>query len=155
MDITDLVARECVVASLPASDKPQLLRDLSQRAAKQLAIDGQAILNALQAREALGSTGVGHGIALPHARVKGLERFFGLFARLERPIDFASIDQRPIDLVFLLLIPEQAGNDHLTALAAVSRRLRDREVAARLRGAKTGREIYDILAAAPRSMPGS
>ena len=145
MDIADLITPQCVVATLRAGDKSQLLRELSERAAKVLAIDTQSILDALRSREMLGSTGVGHGIALPHARVPGLERFFGLFARLERPINFDAIDDRPIDLVFLLLIPEKAGDDHLAALACVSRRLRDREVADGLRAAKTGAELYDFL----------
>jgi PTS system nitrogen regulatory IIA component len=145
VNITDLIAPDRVITALRVSDKPQLLRELSQRAAKLLAIDTQAILDALQAREALGSTGVGQGIAVPHARISGLPRFFGLFARLERPIDFTAIDERPVDLVFLLLIPDQAGGDHLAALASVSRRLRDREAAAQLRAAKTAAEIYNVL----------
>lgn len=134
-----------MLASLGASDKPGLLRDLAQRAAKQLAIEPPAVLDALQAREALGSTGVGQGIALPHARLAGLDRFFGLFARLPRPIEFDAIDERPVDLIFLLLIPERAGNDHLAALAAISRRLRDPAVATRLRAAKTARDLYGLL----------
>jgi PTS system nitrogen regulatory IIA component len=145
VNITELIAPDRVIAALRVSDKPQLLRDLSQRAAKLLAIDTQAILDALQTREALGSTGIGQGIAMPHARIAGLHHFFGLFARLEGPIDFTAIDERPVDLVFLLLIPDQAGNDHLAALACVSRRLRDREAAAQLRAAKTDAEIYTIL----------
>ena len=145
MNITDLIAPDRVIAALRVASKPQLLRELSQRAAALLAIDTPAILDALQAREALGSTGVGQGIAVPHARIAGLPDFFGLFARLERPIDFTAIDQRPVDLVFLLLIPDQAGNDHLAALACVSRRLRDRAAAAQLRAAKTDAELYAIL----------
>lgn len=145
MDIADLITPQCVIAAIRASDKAQLLRELSERAAKLLAIGSQTILDALRSREMLGSTGVGRGIALPHARVAGLEQFFGLFARLERAINFDAIDDRPIDLVFLLLIPEQAGDDHLAALACVSRRLRDREIADGLRAAKTGAELYDVL----------
>ena len=145
MDIADLITPQRVIASLPAGDKPQLLRDLSERAARQLGIDSETILNALRSREMLGSTGIGQGIALPHARIAGLEHFFGLFARLERPINFDAIDDGPVDLVFLLLIPEQAGNEHLAALAAVSRRLRQREVAARLRSAKASSELHEIL----------
>ena len=147
VNITDLIAPDRVIAALRVSDKPQLLRELSQRAAKLLAIDTPAILDALQTREALGSTGVGQGIAVPHARIGGLDHFLGLFARLERPIDFTAIDERPVDLVFLLLIPDQAGSDHLAALACVSRRLRDREAAAQLRAAKTDAEICNILTA--------
>jgi PTS system nitrogen regulatory IIA component len=145
VDITELITPDRVITALRVNDKPQLLRELCQRAAKLLAIDTPAILDALQAREALGSTGVGQGIAMPHTRIAGLDHFFGLFARLERPIDFTAIDERPVDLVFLLLMPDQAGNDHLAALACVSRRLRDREAAAQLRAAKTDAEIYDTL----------
>jgi PTS system nitrogen regulatory IIA component len=150
VNITDLIAPDRVpdrvIAALRVGDKAQLLRDLSQRASKLLAIDTRIIRDALEAREALGSTGVGQGIAMPHARVGGLRDFFGLFARLERPIDFTAIDERPVDLVFLLLIPDRPGDDHLAALACVSRRLRDRDAAAQLRAAKTGAELYQILA---------
>ena len=145
MDISDLVTPQRVIASLQAGDKPQLLRELSERAARQVGSDGEMILKALRSRETLGSTGVGQGIALPHARIVGLGHFFGLFARLERPINFDAIDDGPVDLVFLLLIPERAGSEHLAALAAVSRRLRQREVAARLRNANAAAELHDIL----------
>jgi len=155
VDTPDLIDPERVIATLHVSDKPQLLLELSQRAARLLAMDPHLILKALRSREALGSTGVGQGIALPHARVDGLERFFGLFARLERAINFDAIDGRPVDLVFLLLTPGRAGNDHLTALASVSRRLRDREVAAQLRAAKSGPELYDILTRPAPGMPRS
>jgi PTS system nitrogen regulatory IIA component len=159
VNITDLIARDHmpdrVIAALRVSDKPQLLRDLSQRAAKLLAIDTQTVLDALEAREALGSTGVGQGIAVPHARIGGLHDFFGLFARLDRPIDFTAIDERPVDLVFLLLTPDEAGNDHLAALACVSRRLRDHDAAAQLRAAKTGAELYEILALQAAGSPPS
>jgi nitrogen PTS system EIIA component len=145
VDIADLLTPQRIIASIQSGDKPQLLRELSQRAAKQLGVDSEMILNALRSRETLGSTGVGQGIALPHARIAGLERFFGLFARLERPINFDAIDDGPVDLVFLLLIPEQVGNEHLAALAAISRRLRQREVATQLRSGKSSSELYEIL----------
>ncbi len=147
MDIADLISPECVVAALPTADKAQVLRELSQQAARLLHIDPQAILDAVRSREELGSTGVGQGVALPHARISGLERFCGLFARLERPIEFDAIDGRAVDLVFLLLIPEHACSDHLTALALVARRLRDRQVAARLRAAKNAAGLYELLTA--------
>jgi PTS system nitrogen regulatory IIA component len=147
LEITDLIRPECVISALRASDKPRLLRELSERAAKLTGLDGQPIMEALQSREALGSTGVGQGIALPHARVAGLARFFGLFVRLERSIAFEAIDDRPVDLVFLLLIPEDASDEHLAALACVSRRLRQRDVAESLRSAKSSPEIYDLLTA--------
>ncbi|MGH7156393.1 MAG: PTS sugar transporter subunit IIA, partial [Acetobacteraceae bacterium] len=123
-------------------DKARLLDELSRRAGKATGIDAKIILNALSVREGLGSTGIGHGIAVPHARIEGLQSIFGLFARLERPIDFAAIDNQPTDLVFLLLIPTGAGNEQLAALACVSRRLRDRDVAQRLRGTANDRELY-------------
>ncbi len=152
MNIADLIAPDHVIVLLRAGDKIQLLRELSRRAARLLAIDAEAILAALQAREGLGSTGVGQGIALPHARIPGLPRMFGMFARLERPIDFDAIDAGPVDLVFLLLVPEQAaGNEHLAALATVARQLRDPNVVAQLRAAPARRELYDALTLAAPS----
>jgi PTS system nitrogen regulatory IIA component len=145
VDITELIGPERVMAALPASDKLQLIRELSRRAARYVSIGSEAILDALQAREALGSTGVGQGIAIPHARVAGLQRFLGLFAQLEHPINFDAIDGQPVDLVFLLLIPDQARNEHLSALASISRRLRDPSVAAYLRAAENRAELYEIL----------
>jgi PTS system nitrogen regulatory IIA component len=94
----------------------------------------------------LGSTGVGHDIALPHAKIAGLGRLFSLFTRLEKPIDFDAVDSRPVDLVFLLLVPENADKEHLAALASVSRRLRDREIAHRLRATSEPRRLYAVLA---------
>jgi PTS system nitrogen regulatory IIA component len=131
VDIADLLTREHVVAALPANDKSTLLHDLSQRAARALTIDRQVILDAVLAREALGSTGVGAGVAVPHARIPRLPRSFGFFALLERPISFEAIDSQPVDLVFLLLTPEREDNAQLTALACVTRLLRDRGLTAR------------------------
>jgi nitrogen PTS system EIIA component len=145
VDISDLIAPEGVMTAASASGKAQLLRVLSQTAGKALGIDPRVVLRALQAREELGSTGVGQSVAIPHCTLPGLGRFFGLFARLTRPIEFQAIDGQPVDLVFLLLIPEQAGKDHLTALALISRCLRDRETAARLRAAADEVELYQIL----------
>ncbi len=143
----ELIGRDGIAAALRVGDKPQLLRELSQRAARLLSIDAETVLDALETREALGSTGIGRGIALPHARLNGLRRFFGMFARLERPIDFDAIDGQAVDLVFLLLVPEHAVHEQLAALASVSRLLRDKNTAASLRAAATAAEIYDILAA--------
>jgi nitrogen PTS system EIIA component len=145
VNIADLITPDRVVVPIRVSDKTQLMRELSRRAGRLLAIDPQAILDALHAREMLGSTGVGQGVALPHARIGGLQQIFGLFGRLERPIDFDAIDERPVDLVFLLLVPDRAGNEHLAALATVARQLRDRNVAAQLRAAATPGELYDAL----------
>jgi len=145
LDIADLLNREHVVAGLRTNDKPMLLSDLSQRAARVLAFDPQALLDPLQCREALGSTGVGAGVAIPHARISRLRRFFGLFARLDKPIDFESIDGQPVDLVFLLLAPELANTDQLAALACVARALRNPDTAAKLRAARNTTEICELL----------
>lgn len=145
MELSDFLKPEDSVAGLRAIDKTQLLRDLAGRAAPAVKVGAPAILDALLARERLGSTGLGHGIALPHARIDGVRRLFGLFARLDRPIDFAAIDDKPVDLVFLLLISSDAGTEHLAALAAISRRLRDKEVLCRLRSARDSRALFNAL----------
>jgi PTS system nitrogen regulatory IIA component len=110
-----------------------------------LNLDAQTIFNALQVREELGSTGLGNGFALPHARIEGLDRLFGMFARLHRPVHFDSVDGNPVDLVFLLLIPPAAGSEHLAALACISRYLRDEEFAARLRKAPSAVALCNLL----------
>ncbi len=145
MDLADLIEPSHIVFGARATNKEQLLVDLAARAASFLNLDSKMVYNALQTREQLGSTGLGEGFALPHARIEGLDRFFGMFARLNRPIHFDSIDAKPIDLVFLLLIPANAGGEHLAALAAISRHLRDRDFAARLRKAASGTELCNLL----------
>lgn len=145
MEIADLINPDRVIPGLRVSDKAQLLNELSRRAALMLGSDVQTIAGALTKREELGSTGIGHGIAIPHARVDGLRQIFGLFARLERAIDFAAVDAQPVDLAFLLLIPTNAGNEHLAALACVSRCLRDRDIAQRLRAATDAHTLFARL----------
>src|ERR1700730_9834708 len=135
MDLADLIKPDQGVYAARASNKQQLLQDLASRAATQLNLDAQTISNALQAREELGATGLGNGFALPHARIEGLDRFFSMFTRLNRPIHFDSVDGKPVDLVFLLLIPPAAGSEHLAALASISRYLRGKAFAAKLRKA--------------------
>ena len=144
MDLASLVDPSRVVFGARANNKEQLLLDLASRAAASLNLDREAIFNALRAREELGSTGLGEGFALPHARIEGLDRFFGMFARLKRPVHFDSVDA-PVDLVFLLLSPATAQGEHLAALAAVSRHLRDRELAARLRKAANTAALCNLL----------
>jgi PTS system nitrogen regulatory IIA component len=146
MQIAEFIRAEHVVAGLQVADKAQLLGELARRAALALGYDGRTILDALIAREALGSTGIGHGIALPHSRLPGITQLFGLFARLDRPIDVGSIDGQPVDLVFLLLVPAHAGKEHLAALASVSRRLRNRDVVRAIRGARDAGALYTALA---------
>lgn len=139
---TDFLERESVVLGLRAGDKSALMNAVARRAANRLKLSVAAVAAPLLAREALGSTGIGRGIALPHARIANLPRPFGLLARLEKPVDFAAIDDEPVDLVFLLLTPENAGREHLAALAAISRVLRDEAVARRLRAARDAGELY-------------
>ena len=143
--LADILGRQHVVPGLNAGDKASLLAELARRAALALKRDDAPVRQALEAREGLGSTGVGQGVAIPHARIEGLTQAFGMFARMEPPIDFGAIDGRPVDLVFLLLTPG-TGAAHLQALAAISRRLRDPAVAASLRGAPTAKEMFDVLA---------
>lgn len=144
--LADLLGRQHVVPGLNAGDKASLLAELARRAALAVKLDEGAIRDALETRERLGSTGVGQGVAIPHARLSGLTQSFGLFARIEPAIDYGAIDSKPVDLVFLLLTPE-SGTGHLQALAAISRLLRDAGTAAGLRAAANAREIYDRLTA--------
>ncbi len=144
-DLSDLVTQTGVVASLKAQTKKQLLQELAQRAAQITGLPERTIFETLLERERLGTTGVGHGIAIPHGKLAGLPRIVGLFARLESKIDFDAIDDQPVDLVFLLLAPEGAGADHLKALARVSRLLRNAQVCEKLRGAEDRAALYAIL----------
>jgi nitrogen PTS system EIIA component len=148
MKIGDVIGPQNVLVGLRIADKAQLLQELSRRAAAALALDQRAIFDALRARENLGSTGLGKGFALPHARLAELSGPFALFVRLARPIDFASVDERPVDLVILLLTPESAGNQHLATLAALSRPLRDDTFVQRVRQAPDAASLHGLLAGA-------
>ena len=148
MRIGDVIGPDQVVVGLRVGDKAQLLQELASRAGAALDIDRRIILDALQARENLGSTGLGKGFALPHARLDAVARPFALFARLARPIDFAAIDGKPVDLVILLLTPANGGNQHLATLAALSRPLRNEALVQRLRRASDATEAYNLLAGA-------
>ena len=145
MEITDLVSPDAIIASLKATSKKQALQELARKAAELTGQHERAILDVLVERERLGTTGVGGGIAIPHGKLAGLPRLQGVFARLERPIDFEAIDEQPVDLIFLLLAPGGAGADHLKALARVSRLLRDRKICDKLRGSETPEAIYALL----------
>ena len=131
MPLTDLVAPNAIIPALKVNGKKQAIQELSARAAKLTGQNERLIFETLMQREKLGSTGVGNGIAIPHGKLPKLEKLVGLFARLERPIDFESLDGQPVDLIFLLLAPEGAGADHLKALARVARLLREAEMVAR------------------------
>jgi PTS system nitrogen regulatory IIA component len=145
MEITDLITPERVIASLRVTAKKQVLQELAKRAAPLCGLAERAIYDVLLERERLGSTGLGNGIAIPHGKLAGLPRLFGVFARLERPVDFEAVDGQPVDLVFLLLAPETAGADHLKALARVSRLLRERTMREKLRGTDSAEALYALL----------
>ena len=145
MDITDLLSADSVVWHLKATGKKQALQELAVIAARTVGREDREIFDILLERERLGTTGVGHGIAIPHGKLKELDRLHGVFARLERPIDFDAIDDEPVDLVFVLLAPETAGADHLKALARVSRLLRDTSVCEKIRGCDSRDAIYAVL----------
>jgi PTS system nitrogen regulatory IIA component len=145
MEISDLISLEGIAANLRATSKKQALQDLARRAADVTGESERAIFEVLIERERLGTTGVGNGIAIPHGKLPGLDRLYGLFARLETPIDFDAIDEQPVDLICLLLAPESAGADHLKALARVSRLLRDRSICEKLRGSDSAEAVYALL----------
>jgi nitrogen PTS system EIIA component len=147
MTIDEILAPEDVVAGLRAPSKKALLESLAARAADRLGLGVDEILASLARREELGSTGVGDGVALPHARLEGIERPFGLLARLRDPMDFDAVDDRPVDLVFLLLLPAGSEGRHLNALACVARWLRDPETAADLRGARDAAALHAVVGA--------
>ena len=145
MEIAELITPDCVIANLKASSKKQALQEMARRAAELNNLSERAVFDVLLERERLGTTGVGHGIAIPHGKLPNLDRLYGVFARLARPVNFESIDELPVDLIFLLLAPEQAAAEHLKLLARVSRLLRDKSVCEKLRGAVTPEAIYAIL----------
>ncbi len=145
MTIGELLTPERVFLDLRASDKRRLIDDLARRAAGAAGVDASVIAEALSAREQLGSTGMGAGIAIPHARLPTLQRPLGFFVRLRAPMDFDAIDGDRVDLVFLLLLPAQAQGEHLNALACVARRLRAEPVTIALRKAQDVADLYAVL----------
>ena len=145
MEIADLVGPGSVIANLKAGSKKQALQDLAARAAELTGLSEREIFDTIIEREHLGTTGVGQGIAIPHGKLASLDRLYGLFARLDKAIDFEAIDDQPVDLIFLLLAPESAGADHLKALAKVSRLLRDKAVCEKLRGSDGRDALYALL----------
>ncbi len=145
MEIADLILPNGVIANLRVTSKKQALQELAKRAAEITGQPERAIFEVLIERERLGTTGVGHGIGIPHGKLPDLDRLHGLFARLETPIDFDAIDDQPVDLICVLLAPEAAGADHLKALARVSRLLRDRAICKKLRGTDSSDAIYALL----------
>lgn len=145
MEIADLIGPTSVIADLRATSKKQALQELAERAAQITGLHERQIFDVLLERERLGTTGVGNGIAIPHGKLAGLKKLHGVFARLSTPIDFEAIDERPVDLIFLLLAPETAGADHLKALARVSRLLRDQSICEKLRKTDSADALYILL----------
>ncbi|QNA85843.1 PTS transporter subunit EIIA [Sphingomonas sp. So64.6b] len=144
-DFSDLLLPEDVVQGMVAATKKSLLQQAAAILAENHGLDAKAIADALSAREKLGSTGFGGGVAIPHGKLAGLSHVVGLFVRLTQPVEFQAIDDLPIDLVFVLLSPPDAGATHLKALARVSRRLRDRGFVAKLRGAASTDALYALF----------
>ncbi|MBV9929575.1 MAG: PTS sugar transporter subunit IIA [Alphaproteobacteria bacterium] len=145
-DLNDLLTIDRVDAALSVANKKALFQQLGAVAGRKLGLAPKLVVGALSEREKLGSTGFGGGAAIPHAKLEGLDHVFGYFARLAHPVEFHAVDGLPVDLVFLLLSPTDAGADHLKALASVSRALRDRETTAKLRGARSRDAIFALLA---------
>jgi PTS system nitrogen regulatory IIA component len=147
-DLSDLLAAGAVDDALHVTSKKGLFQQLALTAGRFTGLDPKDIAAAMSDREKTGTTGFGNGIAIPHGRVDGLDRIVGMFARLPVPLPYQAIDQMPVDLVFLLLSPPDAGADHLKALAKVSRAFRDKQVLAKLRGARSRDALYAVLTGA-------
>lgn len=145
MQLADLIGPDSVVASLKVKNKKQLLQELSVRAARLTGLEERLIFDTLLQRERLGSTGLGQGVAIPHAKFSALRHIVGIVARLSEPVDFDAVDGAPVDVVFLLLAPEGAGADHLKALARISRLLREGQAVDKLRASKDAAALYAIL----------
>ena len=145
MDLGDLITPDAVAVSIKANSKKQVIQELATRAAKETGCDQREIFDTLLQRERLGSTGVGRGVAIPHGKLPSISKIFCMFARLDQPIDFDTVDDEPVDLLFVLLAPESAGADHLKALARISRLLREPGAVEKLRGTQESAAIYAVL----------
>ena len=145
MSIDELISPADVLVDLRASDKASVLRALAVHLATQLNLDAEAVTGALLKREELGSTGMGQGVAIPHARFEGLKNPAAAFARLKRPVDFAAVDERPVDLIWLLLLPPTSCGAHLDALALAARALRDPEIRSEIRKARDANAVFHAL----------
>ncbi len=145
MSLDGLLAADAVICDLKATSKKHLLQELAGYAAEVSALDERTVFDALLERERLGATSVGNGVAIPHARLPDIDTVYGIFARLAQPIDYDAADDEPVDLVFLLLAPESANNQHLRALARISRLLKRPEIRANLRGADGTQALYSML----------
>jgi PTS system nitrogen regulatory IIA component len=145
MLLANLITPDAIIPSLKVNSKKHALMELSDRAAAVSGLGSREIYDALLQRERLGSTGIGHGIAIPHGKLATAQSIFGLCARLARPIDFESLDGAPVDLICVLIAPESAGADHLKALARLARMLRDPSIGLKLRAARDVSALYAVL----------
>ena len=145
MDLSKLLVPEAVKVFGQTPAKKRLFQELGELAYQAYGLSSAYVFDGLQERESLGPTGVGNGIALPHARLEGLEKIIGVFIRLEKPLDYDSVDRQPVDLVFGLFAPKDSGVDHLKALALVSRTMRDQAVVSKLRANTDAAKLYAIL----------
>ena len=146
MELTDLITPDHVIARMRATSKKQALQELARKGAEVSGLEQREIFDILLERERLGTTGIGRGIAIPHGKHDRLNGLVGVFARIDKAIDFDAVDGEPVDLLFLLLAPPSAGADHLKALAKVSRTLRDQTICTQLRGCEDADGIYALLA---------
>lgn len=151
MSLSHLLKPDAILSTLRVNGKKQALQEMSERAALVSGLPPREIFDAVLQRERLGSTGVGDGVAIPHGKLGKCDHIFGVFARLERPIDYEAPDGLPVDLMFMLIAPESAGADHLKALALSARLLRNPTAAAQMRGARDPAALYALLAIAPTS----
>ena len=151
MDLTSILRTEAVRTLSGTGSKKRLFHELGDIAELVHGVSAGDVAAALQERESLGPTGVGKGIALPHARMEGLSGVIGIFVRLEKPLDFEAVDRQPVDLIFALLAPQDAGVEHLKALALVSRTMRDAALCAKLRANTDSNTLHTMLTEAPRS----
>lgn len=145
MNIGELLDRSAISLRVSAANKKKVLSVIAEIAARNFHLDAGDVLEALSEREAAGSTGVGYGVAVPHARLDGLQRMRGVFVRLEQPVEFESVDDQPVDLLFALFAPKNAGAEHLRALARVSRVMRQAELREQLRKARTADAVHALL----------
>ena len=153
MPLLDFLAPAAVIPALRASSKKQALQELAEVAARLTGLEERTIYEVLLQRERLGSTGIGDGVAIPHAKLARLDSIFGLVARLDKPIDFEALDGQPVDLMFVLLAPEEAGADHLKALARIARVVREPGMSDRIRATRDAEALYALLTSdsAPRA----
>lgn len=145
MQLAEFIDFDAIKTALPGGSKRALLQQLANLAGQRCGADSGAILASLTEREKLGSTGFGQGVAIPHGKIDGIERIYGLFARVAEPVDYKAIDGRKVDLVFLLLSPPDAGAEHLKALAAISRVVRDGSTLEKMRGARSRDALAAVL----------